>query len=186
MAAQSGRGRRLLYLCRIWRNSVWISWFPVIFSAPASRFISSSFPSFLPVFTASLCEEAHMYEGRKEFYSLNLQFKLKSWQWFRLSEGGRWSEENSWLLFLSRFTNYWPLLSTFFSWANGKAALRLPECSQCIQLPVQRAGLENKNRGLWRKREMGGAWNQGLKGTDGKWGAAEGDWGTTHMVFVSF
>lgn len=116
-------------------------------------------------------------------------------------------EENSWLLFLSWSRSlgiaepFHPSLSlSLFSQvprlrANGKAALCLPECSQCIQFPVQRAwARKTKTDGYWRKREVGGDWGEGLKGTDGKWGGGcvcmggvGGEWWNwkTHMVLVT-
>lgn len=39
-------------------------------------------------------------------------------------------------------------------------------------------GWKTKTDGFRRKREVGGDWSEGLKGTDGKWGGeTEGGWG---------
>lgn len=99
----------------------------------------------------------------------------------------KWGEENSWLLYWFRY--YWPLLSLFFHvpklGANGKAALCLPECSQCIQFPVLRAWdrkqkqTRSEGRGKWEVTEVR-AWRAQM-GNGGKSGGGRG----RHMVLVT-
>lgn len=91
------------------------------------------------------------------FFFLNLQTGQKGREVI-------WGEENSWLLFLSWFSSsgitdlFQPF---FFSFAQTRnAALRLPECSQCIRFPVQRAraGKQkqtgSEGRGKWEVTEV--------------------------------
>lgn len=117
---------------------------------------------------------------------------LKCWDCVKGREV-KWGEENSWLLFLSWFRNYWPLLSIFFHvpklGANGKAALCLPECSQCIQFPVQRARARkqkqtgSEGRGKWEVTEVR-AWRAQM-GNGGRLGGVGVRRWTTHMVLVT-
>lgn len=181
----------------------------LLFFYPQPVSLSSSFPSFHTgsPFHWLLCSWGSISREEKTLRNIIFYFNListeifynilclevDSWQWcgrdflkcWDCVKGRevKWGEENSWLLFLSWFRNYWPLLSIFFHvpklGADGKAALCLPECSQCIQFPVQRArARKTKTDGFWRKREVGGpevrAWRAQM-GNGGEIGG--GGWG---------
>lgn len=123
-------------------------------------------------------------------------FEKKSSDW---TEGGGeviWGEENSWLLFLSRFSSFGitDLFQTFFppsakAGADGNAALCLPECSQCIRFPVQRAraGKQkqtgSEGRGKWEVTEVR-AWRaqMGNGGENACWGGMW--WDESHTWFL--
>lgn len=114
---------------------------------------------------------------------------------FRLDRrGGRWSEGRRTadfcfcpgLAVLELLTSF----SLFFSFAQTRS------WRECCSVPswmlpmytiscAKRPSWKTKTDGFWRKREVGGDWSEGLKGTDGKWGESAcwgecGEMGVTH------
>lgn len=91
-----------------------------------------------------------------------------------------WGEENSWLLFLSWFSSFGitDLFQSFFFFFSFAQTQSWRECCSVTfwMLPMytiscaKSPGWKTKTDGFWRKREVGGDWSEGLKGTDGKWG----------------
>lgn len=125
---------------------------------------------------------------------------MNSWQWLLnrwdcvKGREVKWGEENSWLLCLSWFRNCRTFSFFFFFFlpklgANGKAVLCLPECSQCIQFPVQRARSQkqkqtgSEGRGKWEVTEVR-AWRAQMGNGGRMWGGEARRW-KTHMVLVT-
>lgn len=89
-----------------------------------------------------------------------------------------WGEENSWLLFLSWFSSsgitdlFQPFFFSFAQTRSWRECCSAPSWMlpmytiSCAKSP----SWKTKTDGFWRKREVGGDWSEGLKGTDGKWG----------------
>lgn len=180
--------------------SCWGFFFGVCFFTPSqpltASFISSSFPSFhslpfwldRPVLDLRSTDWSELYM----FVTCNEPFSDQQWTCVcspgflkkknpQTGQKGReviWGEENSWLLFLSRFSSFGitDLFQTFFppfgqsrSWREccSVPSWMLPMYTiSCAKSP----GWKTKTDGFWRKREVGGDWSEGLKGTDGKWG----------------
>lgn len=103
---------------------------------------------------------------------------LKCWDCVKGREV-KWGEENSWLLFLSWFRNYWPPLSIFFFMCpnlelTGKLLSAFLNAPNVYNFLCKEPGLENKNRRVL-KEEGSGRW---LKwGPEGhRWEMGGGGW----------
>lgn len=130
-----------------------------------------------------------------------LCLEMDSWQWcgrvfwnvWDCVKGRevKWGEENSWLLFLSWFRNYWPLLSIFFMCPNsaltGKLLSAFLNAPNVYNFLCKEPKLKNKNRRVL-KEEGSGRWLKwGPEGhrweMGGDWGGL--GWGDGHMVLIT-
>lgn len=123
------------------------------------------------------------------FFCNFLCLEMNSWQWcgrdflkcWDCVKGRevKWGEENSWLLFLSWFRNYWPLLSIFFfmypnSELTGKLLSAFLNVPNVYNFLCKEPGLKNKNRRVLKEEGSGRRLKWGPEGHRWEMG---GDWG---------